>query len=107
MYFLTLTTPSWLSAESEVILIHTSYLTYGLTHDHNVPQWDMPSPMKQDVSHLNYDAAILFWKIIVNIFFREIRPRGAFNIPKEGPVIFVAAPHNNQVNTIYEELEQL
>ncbi|KAJ7285867.1 glycerol-3-phosphate O-acyltransferase [Mycena rebaudengoi] len=29
-------------------------------------------------------------------FFREIRPRGAFNIPRDGPVIFVGAPHNNQ-----------
>ncbi|KAI0062297.1 glycerol-3-phosphate O-acyltransferase [Artomyces pyxidatus] len=32
----------------------------------------------------------------MNIFFREIRPRGAFNIPRHGPVIFVAAPHSNQ-----------
>ncbi|KAJ7582744.1 glycerol-3-phosphate O-acyltransferase [Mycena floridula] len=46
--------------------------------------------------HLTYDAAMLFWRIITQIFFREIRPRGAFNIPKDGPVIFVGAPHNNQ-----------
>ncbi|KAJ3993163.1 glycerol-3-phosphate O-acyltransferase [Lentinula boryana] len=32
-----------------------------------------------------------------NIFFREIRLRGAFNIPSEGPVIFVGAPHANQM----------
>ncbi|KAE9404277.1 glycerol-3-phosphate O-acyltransferase [Gymnopus androsaceus JB14] len=43
-------------------------------------------------SHLGYDASMLFWKLIVNIFFREIRPRGAFNIPSDGPVIFVGAP---------------
>ena len=48
-------------------------------------------------SDLVYDAALVFWRIVTNIFFREIRPRGAFNIPREGPVIFVAAPHNNQV----------
>ncbi|KAL0071434.1 Glycerol-3-phosphate/dihydroxyacetone phosphate acyltransferase [Marasmius tenuissimus] len=47
-------------------------------------------------SHLAYDTSIVFWKLIVNIFFREIRPRGAFNIPRDGPVILVAAPHNNQ-----------
>ncbi|ESK96944.1 glycerol-3-phosphate o-acyltransferase [Moniliophthora roreri MCA 2997] len=47
-------------------------------------------------SHLAYDASIIFWKFIVNIFFREIRPRGAFNIPRGGPIILVAAPHNNQ-----------
>ncbi|KAF8797994.1 glycerol-3-phosphate O-acyltransferase [Phlegmacium glaucopus] len=43
-----------------------------------------------------YDAAMLFWRTITQIFFREIRPRGAFHIPREGPVIFVGAPHNNQ-----------
>ena len=50
---------------------------------------------------LVYDAALLFWRAVTNIFFREIRPRGAFNIPREGPVIFVAAPHNNQVRSGY------
>ncbi|KAF9451058.1 glycerol-3-phosphate O-acyltransferase [Macrolepiota fuliginosa MF-IS2] len=39
---------------------------------------------------------MLFWRTITQIFFREIRPRGAFNIPRDGPVIFVGAPHNNQ-----------
>lgn len=48
-------------------------------------------------SELSYDAFMFFWRIITQIFFREIRPRGAFNIPKEGPVIFVGAPHSNQV----------
>ncbi|KAG8864956.1 hypothetical protein FRB96_003544 [Tulasnella sp. 330] len=43
-----------------------------------------------------YDAMLSFFRLIINIFFREIRPRGAWNIPKEGPVIFVAAPHHNQ-----------
>ncbi|KAF8959055.1 glycerol-3-phosphate O-acyltransferase [Flammula alnicola] len=45
---------------------------------------------------LTYDAAILFWRTITQIFFREVRPRGAYHIPKHGPVIFVGAPHNNQ-----------
>lgn len=48
-------------------------------------------------SDLVYETALIFWKTVVNIFFREIRPRGAFNIPDDGPVIFVAAPHHNQV----------
>ncbi|KAG9125681.1 hypothetical protein FRC07_006651 [Ceratobasidium sp. 392] len=43
-----------------------------------------------------YDCALFFLRIIANIFFREIRPRGAWNIPRDGPVILVAAPHNNQ-----------
>lgn len=48
-------------------------------------------------AHVGYNASMLFWKLVVNIFFREIRLRGAFNIPPEGPVIFVGAPHANQV----------
>ncbi|KAI0721682.1 glycerol-3-phosphate O-acyltransferase [Cerioporus squamosus] len=50
----------------------------------------------KDNSDIVYDAALVFWRCVTNIFFREVRPRGAFNIPREGPVIFVAAPHNNQ-----------
>ncbi|KAF4618731.1 hypothetical protein D9613_010163 [Agrocybe pediades] len=45
---------------------------------------------------LTYDTAILFWRVITQIFFREITPRGGSNIPRDGPVIFVGAPHNNQ-----------
>ncbi|KAF8136325.1 glycerol-3-phosphate O-acyltransferase, partial [Boletus edulis] len=45
---------------------------------------------------VTYEAALIFWRIITQIFFREIRPRGAFNIPRDGPVIFVGAPHHNQ-----------
>ncbi|KAI9497823.1 hypothetical protein BDB00DRAFT_867952 [Zychaea mexicana] len=33
---------------------------------------------------------------MLDIFFREVRPRGAHRVPKEGPVIFVVAPHANQ-----------
>jgi hypothetical protein len=51
-------------------------------------------------SPVPYEAVMMFWKLVTQIFFREIRPRGAFNIPRTGPVIFVAAPHNNQVYTI-------
>ncbi|KAJ7452457.1 glycerol-3-phosphate O-acyltransferase [Mycena galericulata] len=47
-------------------------------------------------SKLSYDAVMLFWRTVTQIFFREVRPRGAFNIPRDGPVIFVGAPHNNQ-----------
>ncbi|KAF8654085.1 hypothetical protein AX16_003618 [Volvariella volvacea WC 439] len=47
-------------------------------------------------SSVPYDLVMLFWRIVTRIFFREIRPRGAFNIPRHGPVIFVGAPHNNQ-----------
>ena len=47
-------------------------------------------------SSFSYTIFLLIWTNVVNTFFREIRPRGAFNIPRNGPVIFVAAPHHNQ-----------
>lgn len=43
-----------------------------------------------------YEAELMFWRIMTHIFFREVRPRGAFNIPQDGPVIFAVAPHHNQ-----------
>lgn len=45
----------------------------------------------------SYDIAASFFNVVLDIFFREISPRGSHKIPKEGPVIFVAAPHANQV----------
>ncbi|KAI9302049.1 hypothetical protein BJ944DRAFT_167971 [Cunninghamella echinulata] len=33
---------------------------------------------------------------MLDVFFREIRPRGSHKVPLTGPVIFVAAPHANQ-----------
>ncbi|KAE8209006.1 hypothetical protein CF327_g6956 [Tilletia walkeri] len=45
-----------------------------------------------------FDIALFFWTCIVSIFFRVVQARGSYRIPKqkEGPVIFVAAPHHNQ-----------
>ncbi|GAA5848725.1 hypothetical protein JCM8547_004608 [Rhodosporidiobolus lusitaniae] len=49
-------------------------------------------------SNLVYDIVASMWRIVINIFFREIRSRGAWKIPKaeEGAVIFVVGPHHNQ-----------
>ncbi|RHZ59343.1 hypothetical protein Glove_364g45 [Diversispora epigaea] len=43
-----------------------------------------------------YDVAANFFSVVLDVFFREIRSRGSHRIPKEGPIIFVAAPHANQ-----------
>jgi len=43
-----------------------------------------------------YDLVIWVLSSIFDLFFREIRPRGAYRIPRNGPLIFVAAPHANQ-----------
>lgn len=61
-------------------------------------------------SSLSYKTFLIVWATAIHTFFREIRPRGAFNIPRDGPVIFVAAPHHNQfldpvllANAVYRE----
>ncbi|KAK9469907.1 hypothetical protein V1512DRAFT_219605 [Lipomyces arxii] len=43
-----------------------------------------------------YDMVIWSLSVVFDLFFREIRPRGAYRIPRHGPLIFVAAPHCNQ-----------
>jgi glycerol-3-phosphate O-acyltransferase/dihydroxyacetone phosphate acyltransferase len=46
--------------------------------------------------NLIYDFFLWLWTIIVDLFFREIHPRTSYRIPRNDPVIFVAAPHANQ-----------
>ncbi|KAF8475805.1 hypothetical protein BDZ91DRAFT_689485 [Kalaharituber pfeilii] len=43
-----------------------------------------------------YDLFLWAFSVLVDLFFREVHPRGSFRIPRRGPVIFVAAPHANQ-----------
>ncbi|KAI8334318.1 hypothetical protein BC941DRAFT_432667 [Chlamydoabsidia padenii] len=52
--------------------------------------------MMMDVKKLTYGIALWLFNILVDLFFREIRARGAYRIPTEGPVIFVVGPHANQ-----------
>lgn len=56
---------------------------------------------------LAYDVWLYIFAICFNNFFREIRPRGAFRLPKSGPVIFVAAPHANQFVDPYVLMQQV
>jgi glycerol-3-phosphate O-acyltransferase/dihydroxyacetone phosphate acyltransferase len=50
-----------------------------------------------DPKQLTYNIALWIFNILVDLFFREIRTRGAYRIPTEGPIIFVVGPHANQV----------
>jgi 1-acyl-sn-glycerol-3-phosphate acyltransferase len=59
------------------------------------------SQVQTTSSTLGYDLALLLFRGITKVFFREVRPRGSFNIPRDGPVIFVGAPHSNQVKIIF------
>ncbi len=49
------------------------------------------------LQRFTYDVALWLFNLMLDVFFREVKPRGAHKIPSEGPVIFVAAPHANQV----------
>jgi len=72
--------------------------------------WSSPSPLRPasprtshgsrvSLERVRTDTLFIFStpplpvRIIANIFLREIRPRGAYNIPREGPVLFAVAPH--------------
>ncbi|ETN43246.1 uncharacterized protein HMPREF1541_02405 [Cyphellophora europaea CBS 101466] len=43
-----------------------------------------------------YDLVVWSLSVLIELYFREVHPRGAWKIPRVGPVIFVAAPHANQ-----------
>lgn len=47
-----------------------------------------------------YDVFLWVIGIVIDLFFREIQPRGSWKVPREGPVLFVAAPHANQVSDV-------
>ena len=51
-----------------------------------------PSPIRLFI----YDLILWAFCIVFDCFFREIRSRGGFKVPKTESVIFVAAPHANQ-----------
>lgn len=53
--------------------------------------------MPKQKADIFYDGALWLFNIMLDVFFREIRPRGSHKVPMEGPLIFVAAPHANQV----------
>ena len=61
----------------------------------------MPHPTKHKeqnpMTNWVYDVFLWTFSILVDLFFREVHPRGSWKVPRRGPLIFVAAPHANQV----------
>lgn len=51
-----------------------------------------PSPTRLFI----YDLILWCFCVVFDCFFREIRSRGGFKVPKKDSIIFVAAPHANQ-----------
>ncbi|KJZ78448.1 hypothetical protein HIM_01839 [Hirsutella minnesotensis 3608] len=43
-----------------------------------------------------YDLFLYSMGTLIDLFFREVVPRGSWRVPQSGPVLFVAAPHANQ-----------
>ncbi|KAL2866573.1 putative glycerol-3-phosphate acyltransferase Sct1 [Aspergillus lucknowensis] len=43
-----------------------------------------------------YDLVLWTFSVLIDLFFREVHPRGSWKIPRRGPMIIVAAPHANQ-----------
>ena len=50
----------------------------------------------QEEADFVYRCVTLLYAWVIDIFFRDVRARGAHNIPKTGPVILACAPHANQ-----------
>ncbi|KAJ9151399.1 Acyltransferase [Pleurostoma richardsiae] len=57
-----------------------------------------PTPHKElyPMSNWKYDTFLWIMSVFVDLFFREVHPRGSWRIPRRGPILFVAAPHANQ-----------
>ncbi|KAL2005785.1 hypothetical protein VTN00DRAFT_10278 [Thermoascus crustaceus] len=43
-----------------------------------------------------YDLVLWTFSVLIDLFFREVHPRGSWKVPRRGPMIIVAAPHANQ-----------
>ncbi|TVY83219.1 putative acyltransferase [Lachnellula suecica] len=56
---------------------------------------DLPDKHKAMVPWI-YDLGLWIFTLCLDIFFRQVYPRGAWRVPKNAPVIIVAGPHNNQ-----------
>ena len=48
-----------------------------------------------------YDLVLWTFSVLIDLFFREVHPRGSWKIPRRGPIIIVAAPHANQVREFH------
>ncbi|KAI0816148.1 acyltransferase [Xylaria sp. FL0064] len=64
----------------------------------NTPKDPPRKPQKElyPMTPWKYDAFLHTFSVLVDLFFREVHPRGAWRVPRTGPILFVAAPHANQ-----------
>ncbi|KAL3423651.1 acyltransferase [Phlyctema vagabunda] len=64
-------------------------------HEHMPPHHTLHQE-KRPMTNWIYDIFLWTFSILVDLFFREVHPRGSWKVPRHGPLIFVAAPHANQ-----------
>lgn len=60
-----------------------------------------PATKLYPMNKWTYDTFLWLMSVFVDLFFREVHPRGSWKVPRQGPVLFVAAPHANQVSAFY------
>lgn len=58
---------------------------------------DTPQKELYPMVNWKYDLFVYIIGNLVDMFFKEVVPRGSWRVPQQGPVLFVAAPHANQV----------
>lgn len=58
---------------------------------------DTPQKELYPMVNWKYDLFVYIMGNLVDMFFKEVVPRGSWRVPQQGPVLFVAAPHANQV----------
>ena len=65
---------------------------------HRPPPKSAPKKELYPMVNWKYDLFLYVIGNLVDAFFREVVPRGSWRVPQSGPVLFVAAPHANQVS---------
>jgi hypothetical protein len=69
-------------------------------HDESQTQEATPHKRQKELYPMvnwKYDLFVFIIGNLVDAFFKEVVPRGSWRVPQTGPVLFVAAPHANQV----------
>ncbi|CAK7209900.1 Glycerol-3-phosphate/dihydroxyacetone phosphate acyltransferase [Sporothrix curviconia] len=73
--------------------------TVAKTNDNAAAKSDALAKQEKELypmSNWKYDTFLWTMSVLVDLFFREVHPRGSWKVPRQGPVLFVAAPHANQ-----------
>lgn len=79
--------------DKELVAKEASEKEATINHEEGEPYYYEEAPLYRKII---YDMFLWLLTNIFDCFFREIRTRGGYKVPTQGPIIFVAAPHANQ-----------